>query len=562
LPPLADDALRLAALGGLGQIGSNCLVLEQMAGASAERVVIDCGASFSTDTGPCSEAGIDLVRPSFAWLAEQPSLLRGLVLTHGHEDHIGSVAYLAGALFEAGLDKLHLWGTAYALALCERRFDELGVPAERLVATAVSPGRPFSVGSFDLEPISVTHSMVAATALLIHTACGPVVHSGDFKLDPHPSDGIVTDQARLSQLGDAGVRLLLSDSTNVMIEGHSGSEQTAANALDRLVSTAPGRVVVALFASNLHRIRALGDIAQRSERRLCLLGRSLRTHVAVGERLGLLAWPSDLLVSPELARSLPSRSVLYLATGTQGEPRGALRRLAGAHHSDLKLSGGDRVVLSSRVIPGNERAVQGMLNDLLELGVELCTKSTDPDVHVSGHAYCEEQQRLIELLRPQAFVPVHGTMMHLDRHAELARRLGVAQTQVLRDGQCVTLSRNGFSAPQPIAAGRVAMSAGQPIADEVLRDRRQIGRIGVVFVAVGPIQSGQAATVTVRTRGVSRPQVVAAQAADAARSALLRVVGTRPEQEAVAERVRRAVRHRIGELLGTRPQVEVAMVGW
>ena len=565
LPPLADDALRLVALGGLGQIGSNCMVLEQMAGAAAQRVVIDSGASFSTDTGPCADLGVDLIRPSFAWLLDNPALCQGLVLTHGHEDHIGSVAYLARALLQAGLPKLRLWGSAYTLVLCERRFEELGVPANKLHACPVEPGQRFSVGSFDFEPIRVTHSILGASALLIHAACGTVVHSGDFKLDPHPSDGLLTDEARLSQLGDAGVRLLLSDSTNILVKGRSGSEQTARRALDRLIRAAPGRVVVGLFASNLHRIRALGDIAQQTGRRLCLLGRSLRTHVAVADGLGLLTWPSDLLISPGQARSLDHHRLLYLATGTQAEPRGALRRLATARYPELTLGAGDRVLLSSRVIPGNERGVQAMLSDLLRCGAAVHTKSTDPDIHVSGHAYSEEQQRLIELLRPQAFLPVHGTMMHLEHHAQLARQLGVEQVHVLHDGRCVAFGSQGFEAPQQVAAARVAVAAGEPIAEAVLRDRRQIGRQGVVFVAVGPLRTGQVLAVTVRTRGVPESETVAARATAAARAALLPVATANAadrDLDAIAERVRRAVRHGIGELLGTRPQVEVALVGW
>ncbi|HHH28670.1 MAG TPA: ribonuclease J [Polyangiaceae bacterium] len=564
----AREAVRLVPLGGLGEIGANCLMLEQRAGEALELLLVDCGATFPND-----DYGVDYLHPRFDHLLhrlEDPtSRLLGVVLTHGHEDHIGAMAALARSVFRsrAQIAALHVWGAPHAVALTRHRFQDEGVAyrdhdddaastAEPCVVFhVVDPRTPFSLGSYELEMIRVTHSIPQAAALSIQTRAGRIVHSGDFKLDPQPSDGELTDESRLSALGDEGVALLLSDSTNVLRDGHTGSEREAAFALDRIVGEAEQRVVIGLFASNLHRVRAVADACQRHGRHLCLLGRSVRKHVEVARALRLVDWPSDLLVSPETASDLAPENVAYIASGTQAEPRGSLRRIASGIHPSLRLEPGDVVALSSRIIPGNERAVHRMVDDLMAFGVRVRTSRTDPDIHVSGHAYRGEQERLIELLRPRAFIPVHGTRMHLARHAMLARDLGVDQVLTLVDGEVAALDRaTGLGRDGAVPAGKVATNAGLVLDEETLRERRKLGRCGVVTLTV--VRGVGDLVLTVYARGVPSYDEVVALAARSARRAL----EGPPRAELAGERVRRAVRQALGDLLGERPTVDVSVL--
>ncbi|MEZ4444110.1 MAG: ribonuclease J [Polyangiaceae bacterium] len=546
--------LRLIPLGGLGEVGANCLLLEQ----GDESVAIDVGATF-----PVDDYGVDYLHPRFDHLLDRLDRFRGVVLTHGHEDHIGALGALARSVLAAGMERLDVWGPEHALRLVATRLTEEEVPfvrhgeeappAAHLCLRVVEPGAPFQVGPFTFEAITVTHSIPCATALAIDTAAGRVLHTGDFKLDPEPVDGQPTDEPRLAALGDAGLELLLSDSTNVLREGFAGSERTAAAALDRVMAEAPERLVVGLFASNLHRVRSVGEACARHGRKLVLLGRSVRRHVEVGRAMGLLDWPSDRVVSPEAALDLPRREVAVLASGTQGEARGALRRLASASHPALRLEPGDCVALSSRVIPGCERAVYRMVDDLLRLGVEVRHAGTDPDIHVSGHAQRGDQTRMIELCRPRAFMPIHGTRAHLERHAALASSLGVTQTLIVENGEVARLTREGLARDGAVVAGKVATNAGLVLDDETLRERRQLGRGGIVFVVVEV--AAEAARVTLR--GIPH----GAEVIEAARVIAVREMRQGASRSLrLAERVRRAVRRELERILGQRPVVEVTVI--
>ncbi len=440
--------MRIIVLGGLGEVGMNCLALEQ----GGEALVIDCGVTFD-DRG----LGIDVVHPDFGALEDYR--VAGIFVTHGHEDHIGAIPY-----FLRRFD-VPVFGPAYALRLVRERAQEHEVLSHADLR-CVKPRESERVGSFEVEPIRVTHSIADATALAIRTDAGLVVHTGDFKFDDAPPDGETFDVARFEELGGEGVDLLFSDSTNIDAVGPTGSEEGVGSALDAIVAGAEQAVVVAMFASNVHRLRMLGEIARRYGRKIVPLGRSVSTHARVaqatarstGEQAGrpYLEWPSDLVWPAERARELPrKRAILAVATGSQGERAAALSRLARGDHSALDLTAGDVVVLSSRVIPGNEPEVVRVMNDLLRRGVELRSWWSNRAVHVSGHAHRQEQRRMIELVQPRAFVPVHGTLHHLLRHAELARELGVPSVTVLENGDVATLDaqRRAEIGPRALGSG-------------------------------------------------------------------------------------------------------------
>lgn len=557
--PLAEDQVRVNAglilmpLGGLGEIGMNCLALEQVTGGAPERILIDCGVTFPSD-----DNGVELIHPRFDAILEAPKALRALVVTHGHEDHIGAIPYLLEALAKLGAPPLAILGPPYALELSRDRLLEVGVDESTYRMRAIAPGERVAIGGFEVEPVRVTHSIVDATALILRTHAGTVIHSGDFKLEAQPLDGQPTDEARLARAGDDGVRLLLSDSTNVFQAGYAGGELEVATALEGIVGAATGRVVVGLFASNVHRLGALAGIARRVGRHLCLLGRSVRRHADVGRRLGWLDWPSELVVAPEIAANLPARRVLYLATGTQAEPRGALWRLATGQHSELRLGAGDLVVMSSRVIPGAERAVFAMQDALVRNGVKLVTRTTDPGIHVSGHAHRGEQERLIELVRPASFVPVHGTLQHLLRHAELARSLGVDDTWVMLNGDRIELGAEPLKRLGSVVSGQVSIAGGWPLGPEVLRQRRELGRAGLVVVVLGVEGEHRLPVVYVVASGVLDAPRTVAVATAAARE----VLSTKAlaNAEGLSEVVRRTVRQRLHAATGQRPVVDVQVL--
>lgn len=551
LPPPRQGTLRLVALGGLGEIGMNCLALEQ----GDDILLIDCGVTF-----PTTDLGIDIYHPRFDYVMARSDRLRGVVLTHGHEDHIGALPYLLGALDET----IPIWGPPHALELARQRLAEHHWKAEDLILRQTRVGTPFEVGSFVVEPLRVTHSIADATALAIRTTAGLVVHTGDFKLDPTPVDGEVTDEARFAELGREGVRLLLSDSTNVDSPGTSASERDVGAALSEVVARARARVVIGVFASNVQRLILLGEIAARTGRKILLLGRSVIGHVRAAETVGRLRWPSDLMVPPEVAASMPRERLMVIASGTQAERMSSLTRLAAGTHPMIRLDQGDLVVLSSRVIPGNDRQVHDMMASFLRLGAELVTWTTNRKVHASGHAHREEQARMMALTRPRSFVPVHGTLHHLFRHAELARQEGVSDVLIAENGEVIELR-----ADAPLAkagrtqVGRVATFRGDEITEDVIRERAQLGRMGIAFVSLMLDRSGTvAAPPKIVERGVLDPDDDAVLKA-ASRAVELAVsecdAKTRSRDDDLMEVVRLATRRIIESRTGRRPLVAVAL---
>ncbi|MGB8929819.1 MAG: ribonuclease J [Anaeromyxobacteraceae bacterium] len=476
--------VRIFALGGLGEVGMNCTVLE----CEGRLAVVDCGILF-----PNEPIGVDLIAPDIRWLADRSAQVGAIFLTHGHEDHVGALALLLAAV------KAPVYGTRFTLAMVRRRLEEAGLDAD---LRKVVPGDVREAGDgspFVAEWIAMTHSIPEACALAIDTPQGTILHSGDFKLDPRPVAGPPPDLARLRDLGRRGVRLLLSDSTNAEKRGRSRSESDVRPALEEAFETTNGRVVVACFASNIHRMQQIVDVARAEGRRVAFLGRSMETNCGIAREFGMLTLaPWQPVGFPE-ARELPPRELCVITTGTQGEPRSALARLSRGEHPDLRIAPGDLVILSSRSIPGNEIATGQVVNDLLRLGVEVLYDGAR--VHASGHAHEDELREVIRLVRPEQFVPVHGEYRQLHRHAAHAAAEGLPPERVhlLLDGQVLELSDDGARVlARPIPTGRVyvdrdSLGAGE-VGALVVRDRRLLAEAGLV-IAVLAVEKASGAAV-------------------------------------------------------------------
>jgi len=538
--PPRGNGLRVVPLGGLGEIGMNCLVLEQEDGA----LVIDCGITFPDD-----DVGIDTYHPDFSYLEARRDRLAGVFLTHGHEDHVGALPYLLAKM------KLPVWGPPHALAVARHRLLEHDLDPSQFDLITTSPRLPCRVGPFEVEPIRVAHSITDATALAVRTRAGVVIHTGDFRFDPSPPDGETTDERRLGELGREGVRLLLSDSTNVDSLGPHVSESEVGVTLEQLVRGAKGRVVVGMFASNVQRLRMLGDVCRSTGRKLCLFGRSIELQVKWAHEIGRLDWPSDLVIAKDDAASVPPQKLLVLAGGTQAESGSSMTRLSARQHPHLALTSNDTVIFSSRIIPGNDRPVFAMMADFLRQGVTVKSWITDPAVHTSGHAYRAEQTKMLELVRPRAFIPVHGTRHHLERHAELAGKTGVGERLVIENGDVAELTETGLSTVGRVGVGRVATWEGMPIASAVLKERRSLARAGVISITIVVDDSGRTlAPPSVQARGVL---------ADEGDTATLRFVALevaralentgRSDDKALAELARLTARRAIENETGRKP---------
>ncbi len=451
----------------------NCLAIE----CEGRIAVVDCGVLF-----PNEPIGVDVILPDLSFLLERRERIGAVFLTHGHEDHVGALPFLLRRV------RVPVYGSRFTLALVRPRLEEAGVEAD---LREVAPGEVRAAGDaspLSAEFFSVTHSIPDACGLALRTPQGTVLHSGDFKIDPTPIAGPPMDLARVEALGRAGVRLLLSDSTNAERAGTSLSEAEVGGALLDAFERARGRVLVACFASNVHRIQQIANAARAFGRRLLLLGRAMETNVRIAQALGYLELPAWMGVGPEEARDLPPKELCVLTTGTQGEPRSALARLARGEHPDLAIAPGDLVVLSSRFIPGNEVAVGQVVNDLCRRGAEVAYEGLQP-LHVSGHAQEAEQRRLIALARPGLFVPIHGEYRHLARHASHAAAEGVPRRELLVDGQVLELSDAGeVVLPEAVPVGRVYADRdavlGADVGAIVVKDRRLLADAGLLIVVL------------------------------------------------------------------------------
>jgi ribonuclease J len=467
----AISRLRLVALGGLGEIGRNLMAIE----CGEDIVVVDSGLMF-----PETEMlGVDLVIPDVSWLVERRERVRGIVLTHGHEDHIGALPYVLPRL------DVPVHGTALTLGILRNKLREHRLLDSTRLVTVV-PGQTVQLGEIAVEWIHTTHSVPDSCALAIHTPLGVIVHSGDFKVDQSPIHGEPPDLARLARLGDAGVLLLMSDSTNAEVEGMTPSESSVGPALATLVGGAPGRVLVATFASNISRLQQVIRAAENAERHCLVIGRSMLNNVKVAQDLGFLTARRGTFVSPRQADHLPDEQLCILCTGAQGEPLSALSRIATGEHRLVTLHTGDTVVLSANPIPGNEEAVHRTVNNLHRLGARTFRGSAH-GLHASGHAAREELRLLLTLCRPRYFIPVHGEYRHLAAHRELAIASGVAPANVaaVDNGAVVEIDEHGLHVlDHRLSAGYVYVDglSLEDATDVVFRDRRQLAEDGLIIV--------------------------------------------------------------------------------
>ena len=431
-------------------------------------IAIDCGIGFT------DEDGAELMHADFSWLLEQRKKLKAIVITHGHEDHIGALPYFLKEL------RVPVFAPPYAAALIKDRLRE-----HRLkdIDLRVSPaGSREQIGSIGVERFAVHHSIADATGLILDTPVGTVVHTGDFKIESAPCEGQHFDRARLEEIAAQGVRLLLSDSTGADVEGSSRLERDAEAALEERIARCPHRVVVATFSSNAFRLRAALRIALEQGRKVCLLGMSVRKHTETAQALGLIPSVDSLLVAPDQVDALPRNQVLILAGGTQGEPSAALTRLSRDEHARVHLEAGDTVIFSSRAIPGNELAVFNTVNRFERRGIEVVSRDRHPEIHASGHGSREEQRSMIQLLRPKSFVPVHGTHHHQRRHLELAIEEGVPETQLVENGSVLEVTRNTLRVIDTVSTGRVYIDGMKALSSEVIAERRAMGSAGLVSV--------------------------------------------------------------------------------
>jgi ribonuclease J len=463
------QSLTAIPLGGLGEFGMNMMVLR----LGDDIIVIDAGMMF-----PESELlGVDLVIPDISYLKQNRSNVRAIVLTHGHEDHIGALPYILRDL------NVPVYGTRFTLALVKKRLDEAGL-LESTTLREVMPGRLVEIGPYEIEFISVTHSTVDCVSLAIRTPLGVILHTGDFKIDQTPVDGAPFDLHAFAKYGKEGVLALFSDSTNVERPGFTPSERAIVPRIEELCRSAPRRVVLSCFASSIHRIQQVIDIATRVHRKVAFVGRSMVDNVEIAHSLEILRIPDGMVVRPQDIRGFDPKRIIILASGSQAEPMSSLSRIAVDNHRHVSLDENDSVILSARIIPGNEKSIFRMLDHMFRRRALVYYENSSGLIHVSGHASQEEQKLMLQLVKPKYFVPIHGEYRHLFRHAALAHQLGVVSEEILllEDGQCVEFTEDGARRREAVAAGRVLVDSGslEEIEEVVIRDRKHLSEDGVV----------------------------------------------------------------------------------
>jgi ribonuclease J len=551
----SSDELVFAPLGGVGEIGMNLTLYGFGDDRRRQWIAVDLGVSFADEALP----GIDLILPDIRFLREERRNLLGLVLTHAHEDHFGALLDLWRQL------ELPVFATPFTAALLRAKCEsEPGAPT--IAVTILPLGGRLTLGPFDIELVTMAHSIPESNGLIIRTPLGAVLHTGDWKIDPTPVIGEPTDAAKLRALGEEGCLALIGDSTNATREGRSPSEADVARSLGDLIRTAPARVAVTTFASNVARLRAVAQAAAACEREVVVVGRAMERVIQVARETGYLEGIQELR-SSDVYGHIPPSKVLALCTGSQGEPRAALARIAQDDHPEVAFSRGDRVIFSSRAIPGNEKAVMRVINGLVAQGIEVITDRTHL-VHVSGHPRVEELKEMIGWVRPRILLPVHGEALHMAEHAALARRCGVDKVILCRDGELIRLAPGDPAKIDEVPAGRVykdgalLVSAGE----RTVADRRRLGAAGVVSLALALSRQGELlADPEITLSGLPEADARGKRLQEIAYDAVLEVFESMPravrrDPDAVAESVRRAVRAALGAAWSKKPVCHVLVL--
>jgi ribonuclease J len=486
-----SDSLRIIPLGGLGEVGKNMTVYE----TAGETLIVDAGLAFPRD----EHLGVDLLLPDVGYLRGRR--VRAVLLTHGHEDHVGGLPYL---LREVDVDAIVT--TRLTLGLVKSKLDEHGLGQAAELREADPDEGAFDLGPFRVELIRVAHSIPDSVAVVIETDAGRVVHTGDWKLDHTPVDGLKTDVGKLAEVGNRGVDLLLGDSTNAERPGTTGSERLVGEAFRTLFPLRRGRILITTFASNIHRMQQAADVAIECGRKITIVGRSMRKNLNIARNLGYVDIPEDAIVRPDEAADLPPGQVLTLCTGSQGEPMSALTRIAYGDHPTVEVSPGDTVIISAKPVPGNELRVHDSINQLARSGAEVLHQEIAP-VHVSGHAQQEELRTMLSLLRPRYVMPIHGEYRMLAAHAKLAREAGIADNRIVlaENGSVVELARGGVRLVDRVEAGVTFVDGLRvgDVQDVALRDRRRLSEDGVLIVVttLGSSDGGELAPPELIARG-------------------------------------------------------------
>ena len=551
VPPVSPDtqALSIIPLGGVGEIGMNMTVLEY----GDDIMVIDAGLMF-----PDAEMlGVDIVIPDFTYLVENREKVCGVVITHGHEDHIGALPFLLKEV------NVPVYGTRLTLGFIKDKLKEHDLDAVVKLIT-VKPREVVQLGCFNVEFMRVTHSIVDGVGLGITTPVGRVVHTGDFKIDPTPVDGEVMDLHRFTEYGDQGTLVMLSDSTNASQGGYTFSEKEVRRGLEEIFHRAQGRIVVATFASNIHRVQQIVDVAVLFGKKVILNGKSMITNAQIALDLGYLKIPPDTWLKIDALKSLPDEKIVLITTGSQGEPMSALSRMAANEHKHFRIKNGDTIVLSSKMIPGNERAIMRIINHLFKRGAEVFYEKVS-EIHVSGHASKEELKLMLNLIRPKYFIPVHGEYRHLVYHAKLAKKVNIPEDNIfiLEDGEVLEVARNTARRAGSVSAGRILIDGKVPggVETDVLRDRMKLAHDGVVIIILsierltGKVVSGP----DVVSRGFvfeDASQELLAEVKDLVMDTLtLMIPEAKGDWSLVSARVRSALKKFINKRLDRRPMI-------
>lgn len=541
------EELVFLPLGGSGEIGMNFNVYGFGPANRRQWIVVDCGITFGNEI---HVPGVDIIMPDIRFLAEQRDHVLGIVATHAHEDHIGAIAPLWPML------KCPIYATPFTARLIEGKLAEAGIAAP---VHEVPVGGSLTLGPFAIEFISITHSILEPNLLAIRTPLGLIAHTGDWKIDPDPILGEVTDAAAIERLGDEGVLALVCDSTNALVPGHSGSEADVRDNLSILIGGLKGRVAITAFASNVARLDSIARAAAANGRKVALVGRSMHKIVAAARESGYLADLPPMLDAAEAA-DLPARKVLYLVTGSQGEPRAALARIANGNHREVQLGKGDTVIFSSRIIPGNDLPIFELHNQLSALGVEVMT-AEDHFVHVSGHPAREELAQMYRWTRPRIAVPVHGELRHMAEHARLAKSLQVPEALVPANGQLYRLAPGHAELIDEVPSGRIHMDGRVLVAEGegLAKARRAMAFAGLIAITLVLDEKGRvAAEAGVLTEGMPQPVESAVQIA--VDEAVRRHNPKKIDSEELRETVRRAARRAAQDAWGKKPVTRVTII--